>query len=47
MAVKPTPDGYHSLTPYLSIKGAAEAIEFYLRAFGATESFRLRRGLIS
>lgn len=41
MAVKPVPDGYHSITPYLSIKGAAEAIEFYLRAFGATESFRL------
>ena len=29
MSVKPIPDGYHSVTPYLSIKGAAEAIEFY------------------
>ena len=29
MAVKRIPDGYHSVTPYLSIKGAAEAIEFY------------------
>ena len=41
MTVKPIPDGYHSVTPYLSIKGAAEAIEFYKRAFGATELFRL------
>ena len=36
MAVKPIPDGYHSLTPYLIIKGAARAIEFYKQAFGAT-----------
>lgn len=41
MAVKPIPDDYHTLTPYLSIKDAAEAIEFYKRAFGATELFRL------
>ena len=41
MAVKPIPDGYHSVTPYLSIQGAAEAIEFYQRAFNATECFRL------
>ena len=41
MAVNPIPDGYHSVTPYLSIKGAAEAIEFYKRAFNATELFRL------
>jgi PhnB protein len=34
--VKAIPDGYHSLTPYISIKGAAKAIEFYKRAFGAT-----------
>jgi len=40
MAVKPTPDGYHSVTPYLIIEGAADAIEFYKRAFGATELFR-------
>jgi PhnB protein len=39
--VKPIPDGYHSVTPYLSIKGAAEAIEFYKKAFGATELFRM------
>lgn len=41
MIVKPIPDGYHSITPYLMIKGASEAIEFYKRAFGATEIFRL------
>jgi PhnB protein len=41
MAVKPIPDGYHSVTPYLIIKGAAEAIEFYKKAFGAKELFRM------
>ena len=40
MAVKPIPEGYHSVTPYLIIKGAADAIEFYKQAFGATELFR-------
>jgi PhnB protein len=40
-AVKPIPDGYHSVTPYLIIKGAAEAIEFYKTALGATELFRM------
>jgi PhnB protein len=39
--VKPVPDGYHTITPYLSIKGAADAIEFYKRAFGATEVMRM------
>ncbi|MDQ6651838.1 MAG: VOC family protein [Acidobacteriota bacterium] len=39
--VKPIPDGYHSVTPYLIIKGAADAIEFYKKAFGATELFRM------
>ncbi len=39
--VKPIPDGYHTIIPYLSIKGAADAIEFYKKAFGATESMRL------
>ncbi|HVT09191.1 MAG TPA: VOC family protein [Polyangia bacterium] len=34
--VKAIPEGYHSVTPYLSIKGAAAAIEFYKKAFGAT-----------
>lgn len=41
MAVKPIPDGYYSVTPYLIIKGAAEAIEFYKKAFGATEIMRM------
>lgn len=41
MSVKTIPDGYHSVTPYLSIKGAAEAIEFYTKAFDAIELFRL------
>ena len=39
--VKPIPEGYHSITPYLSIKGAAEAIAFYQRAFGAVELYRM------
>lgn len=39
--VKPIPDGYSTITPYLSIKGAADAIEFYKRAFGAKELMRL------
>lgn len=37
MSVKPIPDGYHSLTPYLIIDGAAAAIEFYKKAFAAVE----------
>jgi PhnB protein len=37
---KPKPEGYHTITPYLSIKGAADAIDFYKRAFGATEVMR-------
>src|SRR5262245_3662534 len=41
MAVKPVPDGYHTATPYLIVKGAAAAIEFYKKAFGATERIRL------
>ncbi len=39
--VKPIPDGYHSVTPYLVIKGAAAAIDYYKDAFGATELFRM------
>jgi PhnB protein len=41
MAVKPIPEGYHSLTPYLVVKGAAKAIDFYKEAFGAAELFRM------
>jgi PhnB protein len=40
MAVKPIPDGYHSVTPYMIVKGAAKAIDFYKNAFGATELMR-------
>lgn len=39
--VKPIPEGYHSVTPYLIINGAAEAIEYYKKAFGAIELFRM------
>ena len=41
MATKPVPDGYRTATPYLIIKGAADAIEFYKKAFGATELLRM------
>jgi PhnB protein len=37
MPVQPIPAGYHTVTPYLIIKGAAKALEFYKKAFGATE----------
>jgi PhnB protein len=35
MAVQPIPDGYHTVTPYLTVKNAAKAIDFYKNAFGA------------
>jgi PhnB protein len=41
MKVKPIPEGYHAITPYLMIKGASQAIEFYAKAFGAKEVFRM------
>lgn len=41
MSVKPIPDGYHSVTPYLIVKGASDAIDFYKQAFAATEVLRL------
>ena len=41
MPVKPIPEGYHAITPYLIIDGAAQAIDFYKKAFGATELFRM------
>ena len=40
MAVKPIPENYHSVTPYLIVQGAAKAIDFYKKAFGATEIMR-------
>jgi PhnB protein len=39
--VKKQPDGYHTITPYLVIKGAAAAIDFYKQAFSATELLRM------
>lgn len=36
MSAKPIPAGFHTLTPYINIKGANDAIEFYKKAFGAT-----------
>jgi PhnB protein len=41
MATKAIPEGYHSATAYLMVKGAANAIDYYKRAFGATELFRM------
>ncbi len=40
-AVKPIPDGMHSLTPLLVCAGAADAIQFYVKAFNAVELSRL------
>jgi PhnB protein len=39
--VKPIPDGYPQVTPYLCVDGANEAIEFYSRVFGAQERMRM------
>jgi PhnB protein len=39
--VKPIPDNYPQVTPYLSVDGAAAAIEFYEKVFGATERGRM------
>jgi PhnB protein len=41
MAVKPIPEGYHTITPYLSVDDAAGAIKFYEKAFGAKETVRM------
>lgn len=41
MAVKPIPDGYPQVIPYLHVEGAAQAIEFYESVFGATERMRM------
>lgn len=39
--VKATPDGYHTATPYLILQGAAAALDFYKKVFGATEMVRM------
>jgi len=41
---KAIPAGYHTATPYLVVRGASRAIDFYKKAFGARERFRLSRG---
>ena len=41
MAVKPIPEGYHTITPYLVVDGASELIEFVKKAFGAEEGARM------
>ena len=41
MPVSPIPEGYHSVTPYLILKNAAAAIEFYKKALGAVELYRM------
>jgi PhnB protein len=41
MTVKPIPDGYPRLIPYLSVEGAAEAIAFYVSVLGATKRMRM------
>ena len=38
---KPIPDGYHSITPYLIVNGASGALDFYRKAFGAEELYRM------
>lgn len=40
MQVPPIPDGYHAITPHLTVRGAADAIEFYKKAFDAEEISR-------
>lgn len=42
--VKPIPEGYHSVTPYLIVRNAARAIDFYSTAFGAKEIYRMPDG---
>jgi len=44
MTAKAIPEGYHSVTPYIIVKGAAKALDFYARAFGAKEKLRLPMG---
>jgi PhnB protein len=44
MPVKAIPEGYHNVTPYLIIDGAAAALDFYKKAFGATEVMRMPMG---
>ena len=40
-SVNPIPEGHHTITPHLVVKNGAQAIEFYKKAFGAEERFRM------
>jgi PhnB protein len=46
MPTKAIPDEYHTVTPYLVMRDAAQAIDFYKRALGATETFRFSAPLL-
>jgi PhnB protein len=41
MAVRPVPEGFHTVTPYLIVRGATQALDFYRKALGATEIMRI------
>jgi PhnB protein len=41
MSVQPVPEGYHTLIPYLAVDDAATAVDYYKKAFGATERSRI------
>ncbi len=43
MGVKPIPEGYHTVTPYLAVNGAEKLLSFVKQAFGAEETFRMAR----
>jgi PhnB protein len=43
VAVKPVPDGYHTVTPYLTVHGADRLLDFVKQAFGAEEMVRMNR----
>jgi len=42
MAVKPIPEGYHTVTPYITVDNAGEVMDFLKKAFGAQETFAMR-----
>ena len=44
MATNYMPEGYHTVTPYLTVKGASDLVEFLKKAFGAEETFRMGDG---
>jgi uncharacterized glyoxalase superfamily protein PhnB len=44
MAVKPVPEGYHSVIPYLTVRDPGQLIDFLKQAFGAEETLRMPRG---